>query len=346
MAPLPVPRDAKANCRLGHLTLSKGGCLNASTKCSTGVSQVPMCLASTSEHVSVTIDRLGHWPDCDWLVKLYAADWLPRRFVNEHNPIFVDVGANLGACTLELATRLPFVRVLAFEPGPANLYHLTSTLHMNAMFDQTLLHRVAVLPFALGSQREKAGLVQNGGMSFISARGNANGTAALEVAKEPKTTVKVHTLDKVLLPEAPVRLIKVDVQGFECGVFQGAARTLQGVASLAVEASGWVTSPMADVLHFMPCCPAALLLWLIRSGHRIETHLDRSTRKHSSKTRVAMLGVESCASWRQLAAYHWPMRSGRCPRSPSSPIVAAHRDAPRPARDVPSPTISLNLAPS
>eukprot|EP00966_Prymnesium_polylepis_P181525 4204620-Prymnesium_polylepis.1 len=46
--------------------------------------------------------------------------------------VVVEVGANIGACTLQLLLHTN-ATVLAFEPSPLNLFHLTESLHRTAL---------------------------------------------------------------------------------------------------------------------------------------------------------------------------------------------------------------------
>ena len=78
---------------------------------------------------------------------------------------------------------------------------------MAAMFDQTLLRRVAVMPFALGGQQSSGRLVTNGGMSYIDSGGN-DGGGSVSAVKAAAAQVHIHTLDEILDADAPIRLIK------------------------------------------------------------------------------------------------------------------------------------------
>jgi len=68
-----------------------------------------MCLRSHGDVLSDEIRRVGYWPDCTILPKL----WGPRT---PHHPkqLFVDIGANLGSCSLVMSAH--GAHVLSFEP--------------------------------------------------------------------------------------------------------------------------------------------------------------------------------------------------------------------------------------
>ena len=77
-----------------------------------------MCLVP-HEHISDTIVNLGHFPDCDWLVKAWRSHDDPETRGERQPDTFVDAGANIGACSLEMLLRTD-ARVVAFEPSPVN----------------------------------------------------------------------------------------------------------------------------------------------------------------------------------------------------------------------------------
>ena len=66
---------------------------------------------------------LAYWPDCD--------DLVPMLMPPGEGGLFVDVGANLGACTLRVAAERRWM-VHAFESGPTNLRHLRAGLRRMA----------------------------------------------------------------------------------------------------------------------------------------------------------------------------------------------------------------------
>ena len=93
----------------------------------------PMCLMDKTSMISQRIRLHGRWDDCAPL----TAHW--RRVMAEVAgrgaaaselgvpPLLLEIGGNIGACTLELLLSTD-ARVIAFEPSPRNLFHLTSTL--------------------------------------------------------------------------------------------------------------------------------------------------------------------------------------------------------------------------
>ena len=126
--------------------------------------------------------------------------------------LFLDIGANAGAYTL-LACAVAGARALAFEPVPATFQRLRTNVRLNDLDD-----RARCLNVALGAAE--------GRVAFTSGLDTTNhALAEVEVATDA-TEVALRRLDDILDREAPL-LIKLDVEGFESPVLQGAAKTLE-----------------------------------------------------------------------------------------------------------------------
>lgn len=100
------------------------------------------------QFVSEEISKLGHWKNCDDLTELLHDN--PRA-------VYVDLGANIGACVMQVLFTTQ-ASIIAFEPNPANLFRLTSTL-LN--FPQRLKDRVTLFPVALGDMPGTPSIVSN-----------------------------------------------------------------------------------------------------------------------------------------------------------------------------------------
>lgn len=156
-------------------------------------------------------------------------DWLVRLFAGAPGGVFVDVGANLGWFALQ-AARLPAVsRVVAIEPDVGNHGLLQANLERNG-----LASKVDAVACALGAAA---------GMGRLSRyKGSNLGKHSLAVDHgQGGTWVPVQPLDDVLarlgLAEAPLAAIKIDVEGYEPLVLQGATRALHRAQALLVELS-------------------------------------------------------------------------------------------------------------
>jgi FkbM family methyltransferase len=140
----------------------------------------------------------------------------------------IDVGANVGMLSLLIGQCVgPFGRVFSYEPNPLPSGLLRKSLVMN-----WLHNRVEVRETALGSETgvrtlrfSRAGL---GGATLAAqgAAGTYENVAAL-LAEEDHVDVNVSTLDADFPADLPIRLLKIDVEGFEHEVLRGASRLLE-----------------------------------------------------------------------------------------------------------------------
>ncbi len=131
--------------------------------------------------------------------------------------VFVDVGANVGSYTILAA--LLGARVVAVEPIPETFDRLIENVRLNGMESAVTAHRVGL------SDR-------SGTLRFTTDQGTINHVMA-ETESLAGTDVAVVTLDSILTDVSPA-LIKIDVEGHELAVLNGAGRTLESPSLLAV----------------------------------------------------------------------------------------------------------------
>jgi FkbM family methyltransferase len=139
----------------------------------------------------------------------------------ETTKVAYDVGANVGYMTLALAHRIKNGgHVFAFEPVPTNIEFLRKMCSLNG-----LDKRVEVLPLALGNKAGEQKLVMWGSstMHLLEAALNGQDTSCC-----PSIVVESSTLDSFVFERnnPPPDLIKIDVEGAEALVLEGALRTL------------------------------------------------------------------------------------------------------------------------
>ena len=142
---------------------------------------------------------------------------LSRRLLRHarQGGVLVDVGANYGYFALLWAAQRPGNRVFAFEAGPRNHRPLQHNVSRNKLDD-----RITV--FNLAASREP------GVLAFEQGPQDQTGWGGLSL--EPTTgsvLVQVVRLDDVLPADPFIDVLKIDTEGADAWVLQGAERLLR-----------------------------------------------------------------------------------------------------------------------
>ena len=159
-----------------------------------------------------------------WLTKL-----LLERFTNSAQRNFIDVGANIGYFTCLMSKFAGTAgKVLAVEPEPNNLKLLRQNIAANG------LKNVDIFPCAVGASEGSAML----GLYKASNRGRHS---ILDTTAKSQVKVPVNTLDQIAgsagTSDQSWSLLKIDVEGYEAFVIDGAKETLTRVEALVMEFS-------------------------------------------------------------------------------------------------------------
>jgi FkbM family methyltransferase len=145
----------------------------------------------------------------------------------------IDVGANVGQFAVACAKTYPNTTVYSFEPSPesaARLKKNVSKLSTVHVFPMALGERKGEVPFHINSHSHSSSILALGELHRASFP-NALETHTVHV---PMSTLDCE-LSSVSM-EGPV-LLKLDVQGYEPQVLQGATKTLTRVDWVLLEAS-------------------------------------------------------------------------------------------------------------
>lgn len=141
-----------------------------------------------------------------------------------YGDVFYDVGANVGAYSLVAAGCVgPTGRVVSFEPSYASFAHLCDNIVLNGLAEVIL-----PVPLPLGARTMLAALnyhklVPGHARHAVGGDADARGTAP--VYQQPVLLTRLDDLvDGYRLPLPS--FIKIDVDGAEPDVLEGAARTL------------------------------------------------------------------------------------------------------------------------
>jgi FkbM family methyltransferase len=203
-----------------------------------------------SSFVPPTLDR--------WLVlqahrlKLMGNDeMLFLRAAVQGDSRIADVGANQGLYTLLLASLVPEGQIYAFEPDHLLCCSLQQNLQRNNIQNVSLFN--AAVASKPGTLRLMEGQLNRGDNRIVSS-GNQNAGI---------TVVPAVALDGEI-PDLRLDLLKIDVQGFELEVLQGAEKLIQTNPNLLLLLEFWPHG-----LHAAGCKPEELLDFLTSRGFAV-----------------------------------------------------------------------------
>lgn len=141
-----------------------------------------------------------------------------RRYLRPDDDV-IDVGANIGFFTLIFSTLVgKFGKVYAFEPHPRIYKYLQGNLVLNKV------DNVYAFNLALGNK--------SGTVKFSDQKDDDSN---LVVSDDSGITVPAERLDAVGIDSVSVSLLKIDVEGYEKFVLEGAEHTLQKVQCIYFE---------------------------------------------------------------------------------------------------------------
>ncbi|HUY35433.1 MAG TPA: FkbM family methyltransferase [Pirellulales bacterium] len=192
-------------------------------------------------HIGRSLDLYGEFSE--------SAVALFRELVGPGQTV-LDVGANIGAHTVALATLVgPTGRVLAFEPRRALFYCLCGNVAINGL-DQVRCQQAAV--------GDAQGQIQVPEVDGPPDNNSDGLSPAQDLRGRATYPVPLLRIDDLKL--AACDLIKVDVEGMECQVLKGAAETIRRF------------QPVLYVEHDRTENSAALRDWLRREGYEMQQH--------------------------------------------------------------------------
>jgi FkbM family methyltransferase len=125
---------------------------------------------------------------------------------------FVDVGANVGVYTI-LAAGVAGSQVLSFEPIPSTFFNLKRNVTYNNLQDKVELYNLGV-----GDKEET--------LVFSNTMDAVNRVIIDPNFQGSTSRISVNSLDNILT-ERKISFLKIDVEGFEANVINGASKTLE-----------------------------------------------------------------------------------------------------------------------
>lgn len=152
-------------------------------------------------------------------VRIYSHIWVAEDYEDFARPgkgdVVIDVGAHIGLFTLKCLLKHKCALVVAVEPNPDNMHLLSMNTIING-----LSGKVVAVKAAAGARGGRAKLYINTHCSYMHSLIPKKNAPALEV--------DMITIDEVVakLKLRKVDFIKVDIEGYELEVIEGAEKTL------------------------------------------------------------------------------------------------------------------------
>ncbi len=155
----------------------------------------------------------------------------------------MDVGAHMGYYTVKLGCKVgPTGRLYAFEPNPEVNAVCWENIKLNGLFTHATLYK-----FALGDSTTQATLTRSkSNMASANLVGDQDADFAVEV--------EVKRVDDVIPIDRPIDLMKLDAEGYEKRILDGAIQTLkrspQCALMIEVGLARWErTAPLSDLVE-------------------------------------------------------------------------------------------------
>jgi FkbM family methyltransferase len=168
------------------------------------------------------------------------AELVARGIESPPDPVFVEVGANMGTTTVMALRRQGFATAVALEPSPQNVWLCRLNLVANGLDD-----RVTLLPFAASNRAQDMDLVvgsgNRGGHRVLAAGSDHPGWAG---------SVRSVTLDSLVadgtIEPARVGLLWCDAPGHDAYAVLGASRLVEARVPMVVNVSRGIAGETRD----------------------------------------------------------------------------------------------------
>lgn len=149
--------------------------------------------------------------------------------------LFIDVGAHAALYSVVMKTRRPELEVHAFEPDRTNLCQLYANLFVNRLQNHIRVH--------------EHGLSDEEGTVTFDTSDETTSRGTRRISDLGNTHIQVRRLDDVLPDSDRTAMVKIDVEGHECQVVNGARAFLRtNRCFLQVESSGDKLARLATLL--------------------------------------------------------------------------------------------------
>ncbi len=202
--------------------------------------------------------------------------------IADEEKAFVDIGASVGEYAIQLAKF--FKHVYAFEPNPPVYRCLSENIRING------LSNVTAYNLALSNYVGHSKLHDCGVGSRLEEVGEIEGTSYVDV--------KVDTLDRIVFEkrdeDCPIGLIKIDTEGAELFVLEGAMKTIRTYKpDLIIEYHDekYEDAPKTKKVIFKLLHDMGYVPILLRDRHYLHTPYDRFVKEFDKYKHAVICNV-------------------------------------------------------
>lgn len=163
-----------------------------------------------SNHTSI-VDRFISEGDYEPIIQNEITNELKKH----NNPVFLDIGANIGMISLGILSKIPQCVIYAFEPAPHQFNLFRKTIQFNQLSNRITLYNIA-----LSNKNAYTNFV-------VHKKKHAAGDGFIDTGRGGKIIdnieVQVKTLDSWWIENGRVKIdfIKIDTEGAELWVLEG-----------------------------------------------------------------------------------------------------------------------------
>jgi FkbM family methyltransferase len=164
--------------------------------------------------------------------RFYESDFLEALgYLHSGNGIIIDVGANIGNHTIYFASVLG-AKVIAIEPEPHNYFCLVLNSYLNAKHNTIKCWNIAC-----GKEEGRVALEMKLDNNFGSFTASLESNPqSITAPQNHRIEVPIRRLDSLVEKESPISIIKIDVEGMEGDVLDGAEELItRNLPIIAVE---------------------------------------------------------------------------------------------------------------